>query len=76
MSSTSHKAESSTLSLINSSGVVYVELNRPEVNNAFDDQLIKELIETFETLSHDDECLMAVLGSWASTSLPVQICVG
>lgn len=41
----------------------YVQLNRPDKHNALDDNLIKELTETFEYLNRDDGVRVIVLGS-------------
>lgn len=42
-------------------GVAKLILNRPDVHNAFDDQLIAELIITLNTLEHDDRVNVIVL---------------
>lgn len=42
-------------------GVVEVKLNRPEVHNAFNDSLIKNVIELFETLEGDETVRLVVL---------------
>ena len=43
--------------------VARVWLNRPEVRNAFDDELIAALAATFHTLSRDDDLRVVVLGA-------------
>lgn len=43
-------------------GVDYVTLNRPEVRNAIDDQLIDELTRWADAAAHDRTLRMAVLG--------------
>ncbi len=42
--------------------VARVHLNRPEQRNAFNGDTILELLETFDTLSNDDETRVIVLG--------------
>lgn len=42
-------------------GIARVTLNRPEVRNAFDDALIKELTRTFQTLENDKSVRVVVL---------------
>ncbi len=42
-------------------GIARVTLNRPEVRNAFDDALIRELQSTFENLAHDASVRVVVL---------------
>ena len=43
-------------------GIVHVYFNRPEVHNAFDDAVIKELIDTFQSLGDDPDARVIVLG--------------
>ncbi|TAK87990.1 MAG: enoyl-CoA hydratase/isomerase family protein [Betaproteobacteria bacterium] len=42
-------------------GIARVTLNRPEVRNAFDDALIKELARTFQSLENDKSVRVVVL---------------
>jgi len=42
-------------------GVTTITLNRPALHNAFDDALIRKLIETFESIGRDDACRVVVL---------------
>jgi len=42
-------------------GVARITLNRPEVRNAFDDALIKELTQVFEDVEHDKAIRVVVL---------------
>lgn len=45
----------------NDNGVFWVTLNRPEIHNAFNDQFIKELTETFKKASSDNAVRLIVL---------------
>ncbi|WKT60933.1 enoyl-CoA hydratase/isomerase family protein [Microbulbifer thermotolerans] len=51
------------LTEIDSEGVATVTLNRPEIHNAFDDALIRELGETFDRLSHNPAIRVLVLAA-------------
>lgn len=42
-------------------GVATIRLNRPDVHNAFNDELIKLLIQAFNTVSADDDVQLIVL---------------
>ena len=42
-------------------GVVTITLNRPEIHNAFNDQIINDLTREFQSLDSDDSCRMVVL---------------
>lgn len=42
-------------------GVSEVKLNRPEIHNAFNDELIAEIIDTFQSLEKDPSTLLVVL---------------
>lgn len=54
---------------IDQRGVTTVKINRPDVHNAFNETVIKELQETFEALSADEETRVVVLtGEGASFS--------
>ncbi|MEX0798197.1 MAG: enoyl-CoA hydratase-related protein [Bacteriovoracaceae bacterium] len=46
---------------IDNNGAAWIELNRPEIHNAFNDKLIEELRHVFFELDKDDNCRMAVL---------------
>ena len=46
---------------IDAKGVAFVELNRPQVHNAFDSKLIRELTHVFGALDEDSKVRMAVL---------------
>ncbi|GAA5524382.1 1,4-dihydroxy-2-naphthoyl-CoA synthase [Microbulbifer aestuariivivens] len=48
---------------IDSEGVATVTLNRPDVHNAFDDDLIRQLGETFDRLSRQPQVRALVLAS-------------
>ncbi len=50
-----------TLKLSNQNGVLTVELNRPDVRNAFNEVLIGELLETFEKVGSDKSVRVIVL---------------
>ena len=47
-------------------GVVTVALNRPEVHNAFNDELIAEAIELFDSLAHSSARAVVLRGSGAN----------
>jgi methylglutaconyl-CoA hydratase len=47
-------------------GVVTVALNRPEVHNAFNDELIGEAIELFDSLAHSSARAVVLRGSGAN----------
>jgi methylglutaconyl-CoA hydratase len=49
------------LEVIKHGGVARVTLNRPELRNAFDDELIKKLSRTFEELAKDNSVRVMVL---------------
>ncbi|WP_237068536.1 enoyl-CoA hydratase/isomerase family protein [Microbulbifer guangxiensis] len=51
------------LTEIDSEGVATVTLNRPDVHNAFDDDLIRQLGETFDSLAQRPEIRALVLAS-------------
>ncbi|AMX01454.1 enoyl-CoA hydratase/isomerase family protein [Microbulbifer thermotolerans] len=51
------------LTEIDSEGVATVTLNRPEIHNAFDDALIRELGETFDRLSRNPAIRVLVLAA-------------
>jgi methylglutaconyl-CoA hydratase len=44
-------------------GIVEVHLNRPEIHNAFDDQMIAELTQTFKGLAEDESLRVVILSS-------------
>ncbi|WP_226647024.1 enoyl-CoA hydratase/isomerase family protein [Microbulbifer variabilis] len=48
---------------VDSEGVATVTLNRPEIHNAFDDELIHELATTFDTLAQNPAVRVLVLAS-------------
>ncbi|MEN9984693.1 MAG: hypothetical protein RI925_195, partial [Pseudomonadota bacterium] len=50
-----------TLELTRDGAVTTVWMNRPEVFNAFDEQLIAELTEVCRQLDHDDSVRVVVL---------------
>lgn len=52
-----------TLEIVESSGVLSLKLNRPEVHNAFNDELIAEAIELFEEIEKRDDLRAIVLRS-------------
>ena len=47
-----------TLVIRREAGVVTIELNRPDVRNAFNDQVVRELTEAFEGLADDDRAVV------------------
>ena len=47
-----------TLAISRDSGVVTIELNRPDVRNAFNDQVVTELTQAFEALGPDDRAVI------------------
>lgn len=49
------------ISTISPAGVVYITLNRPEVHNAFDHNVIDELLSLFSEISEDDQVKICVL---------------
>jgi|TARA_B110000305_G_C19412286_1_gene626110 methylglutaconyl-CoA hydratase len=51
-----------TLDIRREGGVVHVYLNRPDVRNAFNDDVIAELTHTFQQLALDDSLRAVVLG--------------
>ena len=51
------------LSEIDSRGVARVTINNPDKHNAFDDQIIAELTQTFQTIASDESVRIMVLGS-------------
>ena len=55
-----------TLEVNREKGVARVWLNRPDVRNAFNDQMIKELTQIFIDLASDDSCRVIVLGGKGS----------
>src|SRR5206468_9507577 len=55
-----------TLSVDERDGVVTVTLNRPEVHNAFNDELIAEAIELFDGLAHSSARAVVLRGSGAN----------
>ncbi len=44
-------------------GVVLVAFNRPQVHNAFDEAMIREVIEAFRDLGQDDSVRVIILGA-------------
>ncbi len=44
-------------------GAALIKLNRPDVHNAFDDKLIKQLIKTIQTIDKDDTIRIVVLSA-------------
>jgi methylglutaconyl-CoA hydratase len=55
------QADSPVLYEVDRRGVAAVTLNRPAVNNAYNDALIDAVIETFERLAADPSVRVAVL---------------
>ncbi len=55
-----------TLLVDDRDGVVTVTLNRPEVHNAFNDELIAEAIELFDGLAHSSARAVVLRGSGAN----------
>lgn len=49
------------LKVENGDGITRVTLDRPEVHNAFDDALVAELTEAFDSIAADDGCRAVVL---------------
>ena len=43
-------------------GVAYVYLNRPDVRNAFNDEMIAQLRDQFQQFAQDDDLRAVVLG--------------
>ncbi len=52
---------SELLKISNKNAIVEVRLNRPEIHNAFNDELIKQITETFQKLSADESVRLIVL---------------
>jgi len=48
---------------LDNSGIATITLNRPEVHNAFDDELIVELDEAFKKIEKDDDIRLLVLAA-------------
>ena len=48
----------STIETISDQGVLTIRLNRPEVHNAFNETMLRELTECFETLDPDTLCVV------------------
>ena len=65
--------EMQTLDIRRVGGVAHVYLNRPEVRNAFNDDVIAELTHTFKTLAEDDQLLAVVLGGHGKAFAQAQI---
>lgn len=42
-------------------GVIRIALDRPEIHNAFNDELIAKIIETFQSISNDSDARLVVL---------------
>lgn len=42
-------------------GIIRITMNRPQVHNAFNDQMIQELLNAFELVEEDSECRVVVL---------------
>ena len=55
--------ESTVLTKIDPRGVATVTLNRPEKHNAFDDTIIAELRESFDTLAEREDVRVVILAS-------------
>ncbi len=51
-----------SLQVVNDGGIVRVWLNRPHVHNAFDDHLIRRLVQTFDAIAADPAARVVVLG--------------
>ncbi|MCC3860294.1 enoyl-CoA hydratase/isomerase family protein [Pseudemcibacter aquimaris] len=45
----------------NENGIARITLNRPEVHNAFNDEMISDLYDAFKKLQNDDDCKVVVL---------------
>ena len=58
-----------TLEIERQSGVAWVWLNRPEVRNAFNDQMIAELTAAFTELGQDGDVRVMVLAGRGSSFL-------
>ena len=43
--------------------ILEVQLNRPEIHNAFDDQMIAELNQTWDSLKNDDTIRVIILSA-------------
>ena len=54
---------SSVLYQLDNRGVATVTLNRPDIHNAFDDQLITELSNIFQKIGQDDDVRVMILAS-------------
>jgi methylglutaconyl-CoA hydratase len=55
------------LSTIDSRGVLSITMNRPEVHNAFDATMIRELTETLQTAAQHDEVRIIVISGAGSS---------
>lgn len=55
--------DQAVLFCVDERGVATVTLNRPEIHNAFDDQLIAELTKIFQQVAQDDNIRVMVLAS-------------
>lgn len=56
--------------------VATVTLNRPEIRNAFNDDMISELTEVFTHLGADDEVRVIVLAAAGKVFVRVPILIG
>ena len=54
---------SSVLYQVDNEGVATLTLNRPEVHNAFDDEMIADLTETFESIAEDEDIVAVVMSA-------------
>ncbi len=68
--------ETKTLIVREEQGVLEVILHRPEVHNAFNDELITEAIELFESIARRDDLRAVVLRGGARISVLVPISTG
>ena len=52
----------SLMSVENKDGIVTVTLKRPEIHNAFNDELIEELTKSFDEINKSDARLVILTG--------------
>lgn len=57
------KTESSIIVDINNNGVARITLNRPELHNAFDDKVIKELTNAIYQINRNEKIRVLVLAA-------------
>ena len=62
-----------TLLVEESGGVLLVTLNRPEVHNAFNEELIGEAVDLFRTVGQRDVRAVVLRGSGSNFGRPIAV---